>query len=39
MGSACSIHGREEKCIQNFDGRRLNIRDQVEDLGIDGKTI
>jgi hypothetical protein len=35
MNSACSIHGRKEKCIQNF-GQNMKERDHVGDLGIDG---
>jgi hypothetical protein len=34
MGMACSMHGRDEKCIQNFDPKTLGKR-PLEDLVID----
>jgi hypothetical protein len=31
MGRACSTHGRDEKCIQNYNGK-LKGRDHSEDI-------
>jgi hypothetical protein len=28
-----------EKCIQNFDQKKLKGRDHTEDLGVDGRII
>jgi hypothetical protein len=38
MGGACSTYGGEERCVQGFGGRNLEI-DHVEDLGIGGRII
>jgi hypothetical protein len=38
-GEACSMLGRDEKCIQNFSSENLKERDHSEDLGVDGKVI
>jgi hypothetical protein len=36
MGRACSIHGRDEKCIQNFI---VKAGEHLGELGIDGRLI
>jgi len=33
------MHGRDEKCIRNFGQKNLKGRDNMEDLGVDGKII
>jgi hypothetical protein len=38
MCKACSMHGRDEKCIQNF-GWKASEGDHLEELGIDGRMI
>jgi hypothetical protein len=38
MVGACSTHGIDEKCIQDF-GRKKKGRDHVDDLGVDGKIV
>jgi hypothetical protein len=38
MDSACSMHGRDKKYIQNF-GHVSWIKDHLEDLEIDLKVI
>jgi len=37
MGEACSLHGRDQKCIRNFWSENLKGRDHSEDLGVDGR--
>jgi hypothetical protein len=37
-GGAYSMHGRDEKCVQN-SGWNLKGRDHAEDLSIDGRII
>jgi hypothetical protein len=37
MGRAHTMHGTDEKCVQNV-GLKTE-RDQLEDLGIDGRII
>jgi hypothetical protein len=39
MGRACSMHGRDEKCIQTLYHETWRGRDHVKDLGIDGWII
>jgi hypothetical protein len=39
MGGACSTHGRDEKCVYNFDRKNVNGRNHSEDLGINGKVL
>jgi hypothetical protein len=36
---ACNTHGKEEKYMQNFWLQNLKGRNNVEELGIDGKII
>jgi hypothetical protein len=36
---AGSVHGRDEKCIQDCGLENMKGRDHLEDLGIDGKII
>jgi hypothetical protein len=36
MGRACSAHGRDKKCIQNF-GWKTQRRDDFANLDIDGR--
>jgi hypothetical protein len=36
MDRACSVHGRDEKCIQNF-GIKSDGKYHFGDLGVDGK--
>jgi hypothetical protein len=38
IGRACSMHGRDEKCIYNLS-ENLKGRYDAEDLGIDGKIL
>jgi hypothetical protein len=33
MGWACSTHGRDEQCIQNFSRKKLKREDNFGDLG------
>jgi len=35
---ACSMHGRHEKCVQNF-GRKTEKEETTEDLGVDGRIV
>jgi len=37
MGGICSIHGRDEKCIQKFWWGNLKGRGHSEDLSVDGR--
>jgi hypothetical protein len=39
MNSACSTHGRDEKCVQNFGQKTWKRSDHLEDLGIDGRIL
>jgi hypothetical protein len=39
MGRACTMHGGDEKCVQNFELGNLKGRDHSEDLGIDERII
>jgi len=39
MRCACSTHGRDEKCVQNFSRKNLKERDYLEGLGVDMKII
>jgi hypothetical protein len=39
MGEACSTYGRQDRCIQGFDGGDLREGDHFEDPGVDGRTI
>jgi hypothetical protein len=39
MGSACSTHGRASKYIRRFAAENLEIREHLEDLGVDGRII
>jgi len=39
MGVACDTYRGEEKCIQGFWWGNLSERDQLEDLGVNGKTV
>jgi hypothetical protein len=39
MGGACRMHGRHEKCVQNFDWKNLREEDHSEDVGVDGMII
>jgi hypothetical protein len=38
MGGACGTYGRQEKCIQGFEGRR-EAKIHLKDLGVDGRLI
>jgi hypothetical protein len=38
MCGACGTYRGEDKCIQNFGGE-LKERDQLEDLGVDGRLL
>jgi hypothetical protein len=38
MGGACSTHGPDERCIQNFS-RKTEGKGHSEDLGVDGRII
>jgi hypothetical protein len=38
MGSACSMHGRNEMHVK-FWSENLKERDHLEDIGTDGKMI
>jgi len=35
MGRACSIYEREERRVQNFDGKTWGKMDHLEDPGVD----
>jgi hypothetical protein len=37
MSGACSTHEGDEKFIQNFGWENLNGRDNLKNLGVDGK--
>jgi hypothetical protein len=37
MGGACSAHGGDEKCIQNFGWKTLREKSILKDVGVDGK--
>jgi hypothetical protein len=39
MGGAWSMHGKDEKYIQNVDQKNQKERDHLEDLGMDGMLI
>jgi hypothetical protein len=39
MRWACSTHGRDEKCIQNFGRKNPKGRDNSKDVGVDGRII
>jgi hypothetical protein len=39
MGRACSMYGRDEKCIQKFWLENVKERDHLEELGTHGRTI
>jgi hypothetical protein len=39
MGGACNTHRRDEKCIQNFEEKNLNIRDHFEHVRVVGRRI
>jgi hypothetical protein len=34
MVGECNMHGKDEKCTQNFSRKKLKGRDHFEDLGI-----
>jgi hypothetical protein len=38
MSGAYSTYGRHERCVQGFGGGDLHEKDNLEDLGIDGRT-
>jgi hypothetical protein len=38
IGGACSIHGRDKKCIKSF-GQNLKGRDHLGDIGIYGRIM
>jgi len=38
LDGACGMYGRKERCIQGFSGE-MRERNQLEDLGIDGRII
>ena len=38
MGGACGTYRGEDKCIQSFGGE-LKERDQLKDLGVDGRLL
>jgi len=33
------MHGRDEKCVQYFNPKKLKGRDQLEDLSVDERII
>jgi hypothetical protein len=39
MGRVYSTHGRDEKCVKNFNCKNLNGKDHSEDLGVDERLI
>jgi hypothetical protein len=39
IGEACSIYGRQERCIQGFGGENVRERNHLGDLGVDGRII
>jgi hypothetical protein len=39
MGDSCSTHWRDEKSVQKFWSENLKVRDQSEDLHVDGRII
>jgi hypothetical protein len=39
MSGACGTYRSEEKCIQGFAGGKLNVRDCLKDLGVNGRKI
>jgi hypothetical protein len=39
MGEACSVHARNEKCIQNFELKSLRGEDHSEDRAVDGSIV
>jgi hypothetical protein len=39
MGRACSIYGRQERCIQRFVEKTIRKRQHLEELGLDGRII
>jgi len=38
LDGACGTYGRQDRCIQGFGGETRE-RNQLEDLGIDGRII
>jgi N-acetyl-beta-hexosaminidase len=38
MSGACSVHGGDEKCVQNWL-ESPKVRDHIEDIGVDGEII
>jgi hypothetical protein len=38
LDGACGMYGRQDRCIQGFGGETRE-RNQLEDLGIDGRII
>jgi len=38
MGGTCNTHGRDEKCTV-FWSERLEGRDHLEDVGVDGRLM
>jgi hypothetical protein len=39
MDKTCSMHGRDEKCIQNFSRKTSREKTALGDLGVNGKII
>jgi hypothetical protein len=39
MGGACSANGGEKRSIHGLGGENLTKRDQLGDLGVDGRII
>ena len=39
MGWACGTYGRQQRCVQGFGEGYLRERDDLEDLGVDGRII
>jgi hypothetical protein len=38
FGWACSMYGRNEKCVQNFRVK-MEGRDRLEDMGVNERTL
>jgi len=39
MGGTCSTYGGKERCIHGFWWGNVRARDNLEDLGVDGRII
>jgi len=39
MGDAYGRHGRQERCTHGFGGGHMRERNNLEDLGVDGRIL